>query len=44
MPAFSAPACGQSGLVWARDLGNLYGVTATPSTQGGVDFAQAARG
>src|SRR5205814_9022753 len=28
------------GLVWAQDLGNRYGLTVTPSTQGGVDFAQ----
>jgi outer membrane lipase/esterase len=28
------------GLVWAQDLGNRYGITVTPSTQGGVDFAQ----
>ncbi len=28
------------GLVWAQDLGNAYGVVVTPSTQGGVDFAQ----
>jgi len=28
------------GLVWAQDLGNRYGISVTPSTQGGVDFAQ----
>ncbi len=28
------------GLVWAQDLGNRYGITVTPVTQGGVDFAQ----
>lgn len=28
------------GLVWAQDLGNRYGETVTPSTQGGVDYAQ----
>ena len=28
------------GLVWAQDLGGRYGITVTPSTQGGVDFAQ----
>jgi len=28
------------GLVWAQDLGNRYGLTVTPSTQGGVDYAQ----
>jgi outer membrane lipase/esterase len=28
------------GLVWAQDLGNRYRVTVTPSTQGGIDFAQ----
>src|SRR6202171_5458099 len=28
------------GLVWAQDLGNRYGITVTPSTQGGIDFAQ----
>jgi outer membrane lipase/esterase len=28
------------GLVWAQDLGNRYGITVKPSTQGGVDFAQ----
>ena len=28
------------GLVWAQDLGARYGITVTPSTQGGVDFAQ----
>jgi outer membrane lipase/esterase len=28
------------GLVWAQDLGNRYGLTVTPTTQGGVDFAQ----
>src|SRR5260370_28704986 len=26
------------GLVWAQDLGNRYGITVTPSTQGGIDF------
>jgi outer membrane lipase/esterase len=28
------------GLVWAQDLGVRYGLAVTPSTQGGVDFAQ----
>jgi outer membrane lipase/esterase len=28
------------GLVWAQDLGNRYGITVIPSTQGGIDFAQ----
>src|SRR6266567_2902520 len=28
------------GLVWAQDLGNRYGLTVTPSTQGGIDFDQ----
>lgn len=28
------------GLVWAQDLGSRYGITVTPSTQGGVDYAQ----
>jgi outer membrane lipase/esterase len=28
------------GLVWAQDLGARYGLTVTPSTQGGVDYAQ----
>jgi outer membrane lipase/esterase len=28
------------GLVWAQDLGNRYGLSVTPSTQGGVDYAQ----
>jgi outer membrane lipase/esterase len=28
------------GLVWAQDLGSRYGLTVTPSTQGGVDYAQ----
>lgn len=28
------------GLVWAQDLGGRYGLTVTPSTQGGIDFAQ----
>jgi len=28
------------GLVWAQDLGNRYGLTVTPSTQGGIDYAQ----
>src|SRR6202163_1383009 len=28
------------GLVWAQDLGNRYGISVTPSTQVGIDFAQ----
>ena len=28
------------GLVWAQDLGAHFGVTVTPVTQGGIDFAQ----
>jgi outer membrane lipase/esterase len=28
------------GLVWAQDLGNRYGISVAPSTQGGIDFAQ----
>jgi outer membrane lipase/esterase len=28
------------GLVWAQDLGNHFGIAVTPSTQGGVDYAQ----
>jgi outer membrane lipase/esterase len=28
------------GLVWAQDLGARYGLTVTPSTQGGIDYAQ----
>lgn len=28
------------GLVWAQDLGNIHGLTITPSNQGGTDYAQ----
>jgi outer membrane lipase/esterase len=28
------------GLVWAQDLGAIYGFTITPSNQGGTDYAQ----
>jgi len=28
------------GLVWAQDLGSMYGLSITPSTTGGTDYAQ----